>query len=651
MKKLEEIQNTKIMSNYGGVGSIIETRTNGSLLIKDYGEWRCFTGQNINTRTTIENPRLIEELRGRGYNNMETLYKIPTPKDDEIDVHTPTGPHLTLTINSIYFPRWFYCKRRRTLRKLNEWDVKWREMFPMDRRNNDNENISNFRRNFPACDCCSRQRGNTQISRIKLEQFRFVMVSMDTGEIADIPFEYILNPNNGFIDTQNRFNANVAWIFTNDMTPCNGDLKYNVSAQSTSLASERVYCDNRYIDMATLNSKYLVFPDNMLGINRGAYKLVLRNASNICFPNILKAIYLPLLSDQDRNQIINQYEHMIANGIPQETAIEYIMIGRTDLSEFQIRDIIDEHVYPDRGIDLNNLAISEFNYVTNPHLYRNNRNERSEKDFTAVRYPNIHTNEIKNIYALTQLKETSVLLNYTRGSNKQCDWWNIAQNRVDEMTPGTKYPIQPNTTYLPAIEAYGEGLLFELNYVNGFDAVQMEIYAHTFSHLLMKELEFMCGYPVTSLKERLYFDTNNGRYGFLIYTIAGSEGSYGGLTSLMPSDTNSDGTNSDGTNSKILKLIERAKKRAEDCPNDPICINEGRHCFACVDLPETSCERWNNDLNRGLFLEVKRILNANNNANTEQPEENENEELEENNTSRETPDTDAAHIGNINFDD
>ena len=638
MKKLEEIQSTKILSNYGGSGSIIETRSNGSLLIKDYSGWRSFATQNIDNRTIITNPRLIEEIIRNGYNDIETLYKISTPESDEINVYAPTNAHLTRTINSIYFPSWFYCKRNRTLRKLEQWEAEWNNSFPNDNR---------FRRNFPACNCCShRQQQGNRISRRRLEQFRFVMVSMDTGEIADLPFEYILNPDNEFIDAQNRFNANEAWIFNGNMTACNGDLKYKVSAQSTSLASERVYCGNNYIDMATLNSKYLVFPNDMFGIKRGAYKLVLRNASNICFPNILKAIYLPLPSQQDRVSIIRQYEKFIRKNDTQEEAINDIKDINDTLSEFQIRDIIDEHVNPDRQIDLNDLAISEFNYVTNPHLYRNNRNERSEKDFTAVRYPNIHTNEIKNIYALTQLKETSVLLNYTRGSNKQCDWWNIDQNRVDEMIPGTKYPIHPNTTYFPAIEAYGEGLLFELNYVNGSGAVQMEIYAHTFSHLLMKELEFMCGYPVTSLKERLYFDRDNGRYGFLIYTIAGSEGSYGGLTSLMPSDTNSD-----GTNSKILKLIDRAKKRAKDCPNDPICINEERHCFACVDLPETSCERWNNDLDRELFLLGMGNLNANNNANIEQPEENENEEPEENNTSRNATDTNVANIGNINFDD
>ena len=66
----------------------------------------------------------------------------------------------------------------------------------------------------------------------------------------------------------------------------------------------------------------------------------------------------------------------------------------------------------------------------------------------------------------------------------------------------------------------------------------------------------------------------------------------------MPSDTNSDGSSGDA---KILKLIEAATDRAKDCPNDPICMNEKGHCFACVDLPETSCEKFNNYLSRVVF--------------------------------------------------
>ena len=50
---------------------------------------------------------------------------------------------------------------------------------------------------------------------------------------------------------------------------------------------------------------------------------------------------------------------------------------------------------------------------------------------------------------------------------------------------------------------------------------------HSFSHLLMRELEFSCGYPTASLKERLYISDRMA--GLLIYTAEGSEGSMGGL--------------------------------------------------------------------------------------------------------------------------
>ena len=107
----------------------------------------------------------------------------------------------------------------------------------------------------------------------------------------------------------------------------------------------------------------------------------------------------------------------------------------------------------------------------------------------------------------------------------------------------------------------------------------------------MKEMEFQCGYPLTSLKEKIFIDNGNNIAGFLIYTIAGSEGSYGGLISRTD-------------DRRIIRLIERGAERAKHCTNDPICINDGdAHCFACLDLPETSCCKFNQDLNRRIFLE------------------------------------------------
>ena len=55
---------------------------------------------------------------------------------------------------------------------------------------------------------------------------------------------------------------------------------------------------------------------------------------------------------------------------------------------------------------------------------------------------------------------------------------------------------------------------------------------HSFSHALIYQLAFECGYDASSLKERLFVGTNEGKQmcGVLIYTASGdSEGSLGGL--------------------------------------------------------------------------------------------------------------------------
>ena len=71
----------------------------------------------------------------------------------------------------------------------------------------------------------------------------------------------------------------------------------------------------------------------------------------------------------------------------------------------------------------------------------------------------------------------------------------------------------------------------------------------------------------------------------MIYSANGEAGSYGGITSLFETG-------------KIETIIEHAFLSAEDCPNDPICEEEGGSCFACVQIPETACEMFNSKLSR-----------------------------------------------------
>ena len=117
---------------------------------------------------------------------------------------------------------------------------------------------------------------------------------------------------------------------------------------------------------------------------------------------------------------------------------------------------------------------------------------------------------------------------------------------------------------------------------------------HTFSHVLMKELEFSCGYPTASLSERLYF--SDRMCGVLIYTTNEAEGSMGGLVWQ-------------GQPTLIEDIIRKAMQRALNWASDSICWeNEDQlnyaACFSCAMVSETSCERRNVGLDRRILVDA-----------------------------------------------
>jgi len=179
--------------------------------------------------------------------------------------------------------------------------------------------------------------------------------------------------------------------------------------------------------------------------------------------------------------------------------------------------------------------------------------------------------------------------------------------------------------WLPAIEVFGEGVFLELStahlreWVNGPLAAERTsmilnsagrmahapavdaklLLIHTFAHALMNELSLDAGYPVASLRERLYVD--GSRAGVLVYTsTSDSAGSLGGLSSQSAS-------------SQLSNIIRSAIARAQWCSTDPICIESGGSgtdnlnlaaCHACMLVPETSCELRNTLLDRGLLVGI-----------------------------------------------
>ena len=123
---------------------------------------------------------------------------------------------------------------------------------------------------------------------------------------------------------------------------------------------------------------------------------------------------------------------------------------------------------------------------------------------------------------------------------------------------------------------------------------------HTLAHLLMQALALRCGYPATSIRERIYLDKDQERYGLLLYTASpDAEGTLGGLVQQARN---------------IEEHLSMALGMGELCSSDPICAQHlpvdslderwlhGAACHNCSLIAETSCEMRNEYLDRALVV-------------------------------------------------
>lgn len=125
---------------------------------------------------------------------------------------------------------------------------------------------------------------------------------------------------------------------------------------------------------------------------------------------------------------------------------------------------------------------------------------------------------------------------------------------------------------------------------------------HSFSHALIRQLSFECGYSSASLRERLYCSADQSSRpmaGVLIYTAAGdADGTLGGLVRQ-------------GRKDAFPEILRQSLLSAQWCSTDPLCItSQGQGfaalnlaaCYSCSMLPETSCELLNRYLDRGTLI-------------------------------------------------
>jgi hypothetical protein len=233
-------------------------------------------------------------------------------------------------------------------------------------------------------------------------------------------------------------------------------------------------------------------------------------------------------------------------------------------------------------------------------------------------------NKIDRVVLIHRLREVVSLIGFTR--------FEPATNDIDgELAIGVnRAALADEVRWVPAVENRGEGVFIsfkseevrawrqrsevskrELELAEGFKLWKKQypnskaqfvgapyMMLHSLAHLLITEVSLECGYSSSAIRERVY--AGDAGYGILLYTGSpDSEGTLGGLVEI---------------GRKIDQHLRNAIELGRLCSNDPVCAQHsakqlleerfllGAACHGCLLISETSCERFNQYLDRSLVV-------------------------------------------------
>lgn len=234
------------------------------------------------------------------------------------------------------------------------------------------------------------------------------------------------------------------------------------------------------------------------------------------------------------------------------------------------------------------------------------------------------TNKIARVVKVHRLREVIAQVGFTRFESA------VADVNGELALDVERAPLARETTWVPAIENRGEGFFLALQptvikawlerpavkargekLAAGFEAWRAQhegvnakfpglpfFMLHSLSHLLITAVALDCGYASSSIRERIYVGEQG--YGILLYTATpDAEGTLGGLVEAAD---------------RVVDYLQQAIDLGRLCSNDPVCAHHqpqnqeeerflvGAACHGCVLLPESSCERRNDFLDRALVV-------------------------------------------------
>ena len=363
------------------------------------------------------------------------------------------------------------------------------------------------------------------------------------------------------------------------------------------------------------------------------YRLLVRTASNAYFPQTMSVISLPEFDAALAAKVSRHYERlkvaadlgMLENfrRIPELDAAFEDVADNVVISEFQRQAGSGER----QDIP---VKAAEFEILDSGDERIGEDDPRSTFHAETLERASWDTGEdglfgaVDKLVLVHRLREVVSLLGFTRFEA-------VSPDKDGELDLDVvRASLAETITWLPAVENRGEGVFvsFRQDRVEkwltrpGVQARARRIEAgwmawarerqrpedgfpglpyvmlHSLSHMLLTSIALDCGYPASSLRERVY--AGHGGYGILIYTgSSDSEGTLGGLVE---------------TGRRFADHLRRALDSGLLCSNDPVCsehapdsplegrLLQGAACHGCLLIAETSCEQRNDFLDRALVV-------------------------------------------------
>ena len=369
-------------------------------------------------------------------------------------------------------------------------------------------------------------------------------------------------------------------------------------------------------------------------------RLLIRTAANAYFPQVLSALSLPEAGSAVRTAVEQVWSMLQAVEGPAElTVLRKVPDVATALAGHSDQDVLEaiERIRsggagerPVKEVELDALLAAPDGYgddvPVDPNFHARGLPEAvwRRSDLAAG---------LRRVVQLHRLREVLALVGFTRFEAVMPD----INGEYDTDVERAALALDPS--WYPAVENRGEGLFLALDASAvdawlGRDAVVERlgslaeghrrwaerrkldrpfpggpyVLLHTLSHLLMQALALTCGYPASSIRERVYVDYAGKRYGLMLYTASpDAEGTLGGLVQQA----------------RHLDAHLRVALRAGAlCSNDPVCAQhspeegmEGRWlhgaaCHGCALVAETSCEMRNDLLDRALVVPTLAVPDA-----------------------------------------